>query len=182
MVWSQAAQMDDVHKPEDAVDPLRAFDTLIGAQLKPAFRLAVVMLGDRVEAEDAVQEAAYSAWRKLAQFRGGHAQFKPWFMAIVANQCRAIRRGRWWSVARVGEIETVLASPENFVISRSDLVSSIRRLKTDERLALFLYFYLDLSVEQSAKALGVSVNGAKSRIHRALQRLRAKLPVDEVVT
>lgn len=72
----------------------RAFEALLNPVLDPAFRLAMVMLRDRAAAEDATQEAALKAWRKLDRFRPD-ADFRPWFLGIVANECRTARRSRW---------------------------------------------------------------------------------------
>src|ERR1700693_978827 len=77
-----------------------AFDQLVGPLVDQGFRLAYGMLHDREAAEDAVQEAAVRAWRKLGNVRPG-SEMRPWFLAIVANQCRTTVRGRWWSVLRI---------------------------------------------------------------------------------
>src|SRR5579864_3281060 len=77
-----------------------SFAALIEPLLDPAFRLAAVMLSDRSAAEDAVQEASIKAWRKLGQLRGEVGSLRPWFLSIVANECRMARRQRWWSVLR----------------------------------------------------------------------------------
>src|SRR5436309_357473 len=76
------------------------FEALIGPLVEPALRLAFSMLGDRAEAEDATQEAITRAWRNLPQLRD-HAHARPWFLAIVANQCRNVRRTRWFSTIRL---------------------------------------------------------------------------------
>jgi DNA-directed RNA polymerase specialized sigma24 family protein len=76
-----------------------AFEELIAPLMEPAYRLACGMLLHRGEAEDAVQETTLGAWLKLASLRAG-AAFRPWFMTIVANRCRDMRRIRWWSVLR----------------------------------------------------------------------------------
>ena len=62
------------------------FERLLAPLMLPAYRLAFGMLRDREEAEDAVQEAAFKAWRHRRSFRAG-AQLRPWFFAIVGNQC-----------------------------------------------------------------------------------------------
>ncbi len=62
------------------------------------------MLHDRAEAEDAIQEAALKSWRHRSRLRCA-ADFRPWFLGIVANQCRTVRRGRWWTLIRLPEIE-----------------------------------------------------------------------------
>ena len=70
-----------------------AFEALVGPLVEPALRLAYSMLSDRWEAEDATQEAITRAWRKLGQLRSG-MPVRPWFLAIVINQCRNMRRTR----------------------------------------------------------------------------------------
>src|SRR5690242_20982462 len=83
-----------------------SFSRLIEPLLDPAFRLAAVMLGDRAAAEDAVQEASIKAWRKLRQLRGDERSLRPWFLSIVANECRMTRRRRWWSVVKMADVES----------------------------------------------------------------------------
>src|SRR5205814_10564768 len=77
----------------------RTFEELLSTVLDPAFRLAMTMLNDRTAAEDAVQEAAVKAWRSFGRFRAG-AEMRPWFLTIVANECRSARRSRWWHAWR----------------------------------------------------------------------------------
>src|SRR5438067_5785485 len=79
------------------------FEVLIGPLVEPGLRLAYSMLGDRAEAEDATQEAIARAWRKLPQLRD-QSQLRPWFLSIVANQCRNVRRTRWFRTVRIPEI------------------------------------------------------------------------------
>src|SRR6267143_6396747 len=78
-----------------------AFTSLLRPMLEPAYRLAAGMLQDRQLAEDAVQEAAVKAWRKINQLRVG-TEMRPWLLGIVANECRTTRRGRWWGVLKIG--------------------------------------------------------------------------------
>ena len=75
----------------------REFDAVVGPWIEPGYRLAVAMLRDPVEAQDAVQEAAVKAWRSLERLRDSN-QARAWFLSIVANQCRSTMRRRWWSV------------------------------------------------------------------------------------
>jgi len=157
-----------------------AFEALLGPLLDPAYRIALLMLGRHDAAEDAVQEAALHAWRKLEQFRGTTLGIRPWFMAIVVNACRGIQRGRWWSVVTLQAIDRVAPSWEENFTARSELLHAVRGLKQKLQLALFLYYYLDLPIEAVAATLGISVNGAKSRIRRALEQLRAQLQLEEM--
>jgi RNA polymerase sigma-70 factor (ECF subfamily) len=157
-----------------------SFSYLIQPLLDPAFRLAAVMLNDRPAAEDAVQEASIKAWRKLRQLRGDVDKLRPWFLSIVANECRMTRRKRWWSVIRVAEVRLSTTSggqPSEMV---TDLQRAVARLSPKERLPLVLYFYLDMPLDEVARTLGVTPSGAKARIYRAAHRLRSDLTLEEV--
>src|SRR5206468_1475292 len=69
-----------------------AFALLLDPLWEPAYRLAYSMLRDRAAAEDAVQEAGMKAWRAAGRLRDDSGDLRPWFLTIVANQCRSIRR------------------------------------------------------------------------------------------
>jgi RNA polymerase sigma factor (sigma-70 family) len=150
-----------------------AFAALVGPLVEPALRLAYSMLADRGEAEDAIQEALTSAWRKLHQLRPG-MPLRPWLLAIVINRCRNIRRTRWFRLVRVPDPFQPAALVDANV-EHIDLDRALARLPQRDRQALFLHFYLDLSVEDVALALGVSASAAKARIYRACHRLRPDL-------
>lgn len=154
-----------------------AFEALIGPLVEPALRLAHSMLSDRSEAEDATQEAITRAWRKLHQLRSG-MPVRPWFLAIVINQCRNVRRTRWFKTVRIAEIFQGDRSTEPG-FERLDLARALARLPSNDRQALFLFFYLDLPMEEVALALGVSASAAKGRIYRACHRLRPDLQEDK---
>jgi RNA polymerase sigma-70 factor (ECF subfamily) len=155
-----------------------SFAILIEPLLDPAYRLAAVMLADRSSAEDAVQEASIKAWRKLRQLRGDPNSMRPWFLSIVANECRMARRQRWWTVLKLADVPSLQSSPEQS--STSDLRSALLKLSPDERLPLVLHFYLDLPLDEVARTLRVSPAAAKSRIYRAAKRLRSDLTLEEV--
>jgi RNA polymerase sigma-70 factor (ECF subfamily) len=155
-----------------------SFAVVIEPLLDSAYRLAAVMLNDRGAAEDAVQEASVKAWRNLRQLRGDIDAVRPWFLSIVANECRMTRRRPWWSVLRLGDMPP--ASPDQAEHISSDMHAALLRLSPEERLPLVLHFYLDLPIDEVAKALGVSPSAAKSRVYRAAKRLRSDLTEEEV--
>jgi RNA polymerase sigma-70 factor (ECF subfamily) len=103
---------------------------------------------------------------------------RPWFLAIVINQCRNVRRTRWFSTARIAEVFQG-ARQDQTDIERVDVARALARLANKDRQALFLHFYLDLPVEEVAAALGISASAAKGRIYRACHRLRPDLQEDK---
>src|ERR1700682_2324856 len=150
------------------------FDAVIGPHLDAGYRTALAILRDPDQARDAVQESAFKAWRKLHQLREGKPA-RPWFLAIVANQCRSERRRHWWSVIRMPDVNTGEHEPET---QRIDINRELAKLPREDRLALFLYFYLDLPMEEVGAVLGVSAGGAKTRVYRAAKKLRPGLEMD----
>jgi RNA polymerase sigma-70 factor (ECF subfamily) len=152
-----------------------AFESLIGPYVEPALRLAFAMLNDRSEAEDAVQESVTRAWRRLRQLRPG-MPIRPWFLAIVANQCRNVRRTRWFRTIRVADVVQRAGEPG---LERLDLERAVERLPFKDRQAIFLFFYLDLPLEEVATVVGTSVSAARGRIYRACRRLRPGLALED---
>ena len=156
-----------------------AFVALVEPVLPSAYRLALGMLRSETEAEDAVQEAVFKAWRSHERFRPG-SEMKPWLLAILANECRRVRRNRWWSVVK-GSAESE-SPPQDMAEGRADaagLRRAIYRLPHDQKLAVVLRYYLDLSFDEMAEILKISTKAAKSRTYRALERLRLS---PEVIT
>jgi RNA polymerase sigma-70 factor (ECF subfamily) len=147
-----------------------AFVALLEPILPSAYRLAFGMLRSETDAEDAVQDASLSAWRGFSRFRRD-AALGPWFLTIVANRCRSLRRAPWY---RVLKLPTLPSSP--IVADESSDTIDLRRaldaLPHGERLLLVLHFYLDLSYDEVGAVIGTSAKAAKSRTHRALTRLR----------
>ncbi len=152
-----------------------------------AFRTAYLIAGTAAEAEDAAAEAFVKAYRALGRFRPG-APFRPWLLQIVANEARNRRRsaGRRAALAlRAAAQEPsgdAAPSPEAALLAserRRALLEALERLREDERLVLACRFFLDLSEEETAAALGVRRGTVKSRQSRALARLRGEMEVDD---
>lgn len=159
-----------------------AFDLLVGPLVDKAFRLAYGMLHDREAAEDAVQEAAMRAWRKLGNLRPG-TEMRPWFLGIVANQCRTTVRGRWWSVLRLDVSPPSAAHEfEDRIASGEDVRTALRRLAPQHREVLILHYYLDLPLQEVAVIAGIPVGTVKSRINRGLAAMRPFFQPMEAVT
>jgi RNA polymerase sigma-70 factor (ECF subfamily) len=168
--WAEQAE-------QAATGDADAFAALLEPLLLPAYRLAVGMLQDRQEAEDAVQEASLLAWRRLPQLKPD-GSVRNWFLAIVANRCRTTRRQRWWSVLRFGAIEN--APPNSDEPDLVQLRTACRRLGDAERAVIALHYYLDLPIDEVAAVLGITREAARSRLYRAIRRLRPWLEEEEL--
>jgi len=149
---------------------------------------AAVLAGAGEDAEDVVQEAFVKAFRKLGTFRGGEP-FRPWLLRIVVNETSNLRRslGRRGGAVRRFALRLVPADrvdgPEVDVLvthRREALLAAVATLPDKDRLVLTCRYFLDLSEAETAQVLGWPVGSVKSRTARALGRLRAVVPREEV--
>jgi RNA polymerase sigma-70 factor (ECF subfamily) len=160
-----------------------AFESLVRAHQEVAVRTAWIVSGGADDAEDAAQEGFVKAFAALSRFRAG-APFRPWLLTIVANEARNRRRaaGRREALAlrmpedrRAGD---AAPSPEAAVLARerrTALLAGLARLGEADRQIVALRYLLELTDAEAAAALDVPVGTAKSRLSRALGRLRSEL-------
>ena len=160
-----------------------AFAALVRDHEEIAFRTAYLIARSAADAEDAVQAGLTKAWRALGRFRAG-AQFRPWLLAIVANEARNRRRGEGrrehLAVRAAHELPSggAAPSPEGSALAaeeRASLLAALERLGDDDRLVLSCRYLLDLGEEETARVLSLRRGTVKSRTSRALERLRAEL-------
>jgi RNA polymerase sigma-70 factor (ECF subfamily) len=173
---------------EDLVERARrgsaaAYEELVRRYGQLAFRTAYLVTGSAPDAEDAAQDAFVRAHRALASFRRG-SPFRPWLLRVVANQARNRRRsaGRRASfelrAAGDGGAGGAALSPEAAVEAgeeRGALLRALGALPEDQRQVVSCRYLLQLSVEETAAALGIPEGTVKSRLSRALSRLRELL-------
>ncbi|HEX7472754.1 MAG TPA: sigma-70 family RNA polymerase sigma factor [Candidatus Limnocylindrales bacterium] len=157
-----------------------AYGELVQRHQEVAVRTAYLACGDASEAEDATQEGFLKAHAALSRFRAD-APFRPWLLRIVVNEARNRRRsaGRRTGLAlRMAEdrpADDAAPSPEGVVLAaeaRDELLAALRRLGDDDRLVIGCRYLLELSEAETATALGVPPGTVKSRLSRALGRLR----------
>lgn len=151
---------------------------MIAPLIEPAYRLAFAILRQREAAEDTVQEATLKAWHRIEQFRDERGGIRAWYFTIVANECRSLRRARWWSVLRLSDLRPQRRA-EDMALTAAELRHSILRLPASDRLLLYLFYWLDLPLEEVAAVAGISTAAARSRLYRAVGRLRLELDPNE---
>jgi len=155
-----------------------AFEELVLRYQEAAFRAAFLVLRDAAEAEDAAQEGLMKVYRALGRFRAGSA-FRPWLLKIVINQALTMAKSSRRRTAVVEKLATK-ADPMSFTIDeavmdaeRSRLVwSALEALREQERVVVYLRYFLALPEKELAEYLGCAPGTVKSRLHRALGKLR----------
>ncbi len=158
-----------------------SFGDLLRPLIEPGFRLALAMLHDAQAAEDAVQDASFTAWRKVGRMHD-QGRLRPWFLSVVANKCRNARRTKWAVDVNLGlPEELAVASTEERTLRGADLRQALARLPYQDRLVLVLYFYLDMPLEEVAVVAGRSVGATRARLYRAISKLRPDLTVQEAI-
>jgi RNA polymerase sigma factor (sigma-70 family) len=168
-----------VGRPQDLDD----YEQLVREHQGIAFRTAYLIVGSAADAEEVVQDAFVKAHRALGRFRED-APFRPWLLAIVANEARNKRR----SAGRRARFELRLAeerpsggaapSPEAALLAqerRAQLLGAIDTLREEHRQVVACRYLLGLSEAETAAALGCRPGTVKSRLSRALARLEAEL-------
>ncbi len=160
-----------------------AFASLVRDHEELAFRTAYLIARNAADAEDAAQTGLTKAFYALRRFRRGEP-FRPWLLAIVANEARNRRRGAGrreaLALRAAHELpsEGAAPSPEGRLLGReqrAELLAALERLPEDDREVLSCRYLLDLAEAETAQVLGLRRGTVKSRTSRALDRLRAEL-------
>ena len=166
---------------------LDAWETLVRTHQGIAFRTAYLLAGNAADAEEAAQDGFVKAYRALGRFRRG-APLRPWLLRIVANEARnrrrsASRRERLaLRAAHEDRPGDAVPSPEAALLARESherLLAAVEALPEEHRDAVACRYLLELSEEETAAALGIRKGTVKSRLSRALARLRETLGEEE---
>jgi RNA polymerase sigma-70 factor (ECF subfamily) len=142
------------------------------------FSIAYRVLRDVEAANDATQETLVILWRELPALRDPD-RFDSWSYRIIVNaayaESRKLRPPVPVALARPTDAED---DPISAIVDRDQLERGFRRLPVEQRAALVLQHYLDLSLPQIAEVLGVPVGTVRSRLHYARDAMRAALEAD----
>jgi RNA polymerase sigma-70 factor (ECF subfamily) len=151
---------------------LAAFEELVRRMQRRVYGFAFQHLRDLDEAQDLTQEIFVKLYRNLARFDSTRP-FEPWFWKLAANTTINYRRKR---VPTPSDQDLDVAGP-SAEAARHDpvLVEALAQLDPSYRLPILLHYYADLSLEQVAASLSVSIPAVKSRLHRARALLRNSL-------
>lgn len=147
-----------------------AVRALLLSRLDGAYRLATCILRDPAAAEDAVQEAALRAWSMRRGLRDPD-RAEAWFSKIVVNVCRADLGAR----SRRGFVLPVapFADADDSGDLRDEVGRALARLTPDEQVVVGMRYGRDLTVPEIALLTGIREGTVKSRLHNAIEHLRA---------
>jgi RNA polymerase sigma-70 factor (ECF subfamily) len=149
-----------------------AFEALLHRHAHTMLRFADFVLHDRSAAEDAVQEAFMTAWRKQDQLQDASAVL-PWLRRIVLRECLRWRRHPFW---RAVVLPDRVIAPSADLAAHIDVAEAVRRLSPKLRAVIFLHYYEDQTLKQIGAGLGISESTAKTQLYAALRRLETLLP------
>lgn len=176
--------LDDAILVEEARNGnIHAYENLVERYSEVAYRTAYLVAGSAADAQDAAQEAFIRAYRALPRFRAG-APFRPWLLQIVVNQAknrlRAVGRREHLSLRLVEGLRLgdAAPSPERALEAQEErlaLLHAVNELREEDRLVINCRYFLELSSEETAQTLGWPEGTVKSRLNRALARLRERM-------
>lgn len=167
-----------------AVGDRAAFAALVARHQAAVFRFARAMTGDDAAAEDALQETFLSVWRAAATFRSD-SSLRSWMLAIMRNAVNRQHRRRVDEPLVMEPLDTLGVDagwgrdrddPEALALARESrdlLARAMGRLDSDAREVLTLRELEELSGEETATILGISIAATKTRLHRARLKLAA---------
>ena len=158
---------------------IEAFTRLVRRYRDGHMRFAVRMLGNRLDADEALQTAWLRAFRHL-HCCGDPTRFAGWVFAIVANECRSLASRRTRRERRVVDDEALLAMASvddgtDARAEREEIERALDELSPEQREAFILKHVEEMSYEEMADVTGAGVSALKMRVKRACERLRELL-------
>lgn len=160
-----------------AAGDAQAWEPLVLEYQQAVFRLAWLLLGDADDAEDIAQETFLRAWRHLRRFDPTRS-LRPWLLSIAANLARNRRRsaGRYFSALmrafREEPQDTAVDEKTAQHTEADELWRAVQQLDLPDQQIVYLRYFLDLPVSETAEVLQIAEGTVKSRLSRALEKLR----------
>lgn len=176
-IWLAAARSGDK----------QAFSQLVDAYARPVYNLTYRMLGNPQEAEDAAQETFLRAFARLGQYDESH-KFSTWILSIANHHCIDRLRKRRMVYISIDDnpvlenLSDAMAQPEHAALDRelsAEVQQLMMQLEPDYRTPVVLRYWEELSYEEIATAMDITVSAVKSRLFRARQKLATLMAAGE---
>lgn len=164
--------MGVVQGPDSNQDQNERFERLVNQFQASLLRTCYMYLRDREQAEDAVQETFFKAYRYFGAFRGESAE-KTWLMKIAINTCRDMRRTGWFlHMDRRVTPEMLPDASVPFEEIEEGLIVEVMNLPLRLREVVLLYYYQNMDTNEIAQTLGIARSSVSGRLQRARKKLR----------
>lgn len=141
--------------------------------------LAVSILKNETDVEDAMQNALMQAYQHLDELRI-FDKFKPWLFKILTNECYRIIRERRYE-EDIDEIAVPSLRQDTDSETKVFLWETVQSLPEDYRTVIILFYYEDMRISDIAQVLGTSADTIKKRLSRAREKLRGLLDKEDFV-
>jgi RNA polymerase sigma-70 factor (ECF subfamily) len=159
-----------------------AYDVLVTESIDAMYRLARLILRDYDRASDAVQEALVRCWRDLPQLRDAE-RFDAWSRRILVRAINDEARKRRREPLQLVVVPVAVQADSSAAIADRDEIARVfARLSVEHRTVVVLHHYLGMTADEAASTIGIPVGTAKSRLHYAIEALRAALDADARTT
>ena len=158
---------------------VEAFAQIVDRHYARCARIAVRILGNREDAEEALQDAFTRAYRSLARCEEPE-RFGAWLFRILVNRCRTsgarrVRRGRTFVHDEAALMRASQEHPAEQTMWREEIERALGELNADQREAFLLKYVEELGYDEMSEITGVGVSALKMRVMRACDRLRILL-------
>ena len=158
---------------------VEAYAELVGRYRDRYARFAMHMLGNREDAEEALQDAFIRAYRSVARCEDPE-RFGAWLFRILVNRCRTLgarrgRRARTFVVDEAALLDAAEDHPAERSAWREEISRALQRLRPDQREAFLLKYVEEMGYDDMSRLTGVGVSALKMRVMRACDRLRELL-------
>lgn len=158
---------------------LDGFKDLFDQYKNLVFKVAFLILGDRHEAEDALQEVFIQVYRSLHTYNPQKGAFTTWLYRITVNQSIKRKRKRRVIVVPLDDLSTPfsplsVSGMDDFADS-DDMRQAVKRLSDQQRTVLILRYFSGLSYEEISRILEIPIGTVKSRLVRAIKALQCEL-------
>jgi RNA polymerase sigma-70 factor (ECF subfamily) len=158
-----------------------AFRTLVEKYQNVLYGTAYLMIGNRMVAEDQVQEAFLSAWKGIGSFRTG-CPLKPWLIRTLVNKVLSYRRANSKTIISLDTelvADPVAVDPVEDIELSDQLQRVLQNLPEEQRQVVLLRYFTGLSLAETSAAVGRRQGTVKSQIHRALEQLKNLIEHDK---
>ena len=147
-----------------------AFGELYSFYVKELYRFALYTLHDTFDAQDAVQNAALMAFRKIGDLKKEES-FKSWFFKILYNECMKIAGHKSRTLEVLSEVPAVF-SEENYTFDETGIMALFEALPPKEKSLITLSVFEEYNSSEIAEILGMTPSAVRSSLSRLYKKLR----------